>query len=418
MKVAYLVNQYPRNSHTFIRREILAVESLGLEILRYSVRSLEGELATPEDQTEAKRTRVVLDAGVIGHSFAVLATAARSPAALIRAVAAAIQLGWRSDRGLLRHFVYLAEACVLARWLRREGVDHLHAHFGTNSAAVALLCREVGGPPFSFTVHGAAEMEKAETLRLGEKVRRAAFAIAVSDYGRSQLWRWARVQDWAKIHVVRCGLGEDLLAAPRVPVPSAPRLVCVARLTQGKGHLLLIEAAASLARDGVEFEIELAGDGPFRAAIEDLIRKRGLEGRVLCSGWRSGEQIRASIQASRALVHPSFAEGLPVAVMEALALGRPAVATAVAGTSELIEPGVTGWLVPAGSVERLADAMREVLHAPTARLEEMGRAGAALVARCHDATTEAGKLTALFLVRSVTASAGRPAQRAATGGVG
>jgi len=396
MKIAYLVNQYPRTSHTFIRREILAVESAGVEVLRYSVRPLEGELVDPADREELARTRVILDAGVLRHALAVGAVALSTPAALARAAGAALRLGRRSDRGLAVHLIYLAEACLLARWLRQAGARHLHAHFGTNSAAVALLCQAVGGPPFSFTVHGAAEVEKAELFHLADKIAPAAFVAAVSGFGRSQLWRWARAKDWGKIHVVRCGVGEDLLRAPRTPVPEGPRLVCVARLHQGKGHLVLVEAAGLLAAEGLDFEIELAGDGPFRGPIEERIRALGLEGKVRLSGWCDASQIRKSILASRALVHPSFAEGLPVVVVEALALGRPAIATAVAGTPELVEPGKTGWLVPAGSVEALAAAMRAALLAPPAQLEAMGLAGAALVARDYDATREAQTLIGLF----------------------
>jgi len=396
VRIAYLVNQYPRTSHTFIRREILAVEAAGVEVLRYSVRPLEGELVDPADRAELARTRVILDAGLLRHALAVAIVALTRPATLARALAAALRLGRRSDRGLVLHLVYLAEGCLLARWLRQAGAEHLHAHFGTNSAAVALLCRAVGGPPFSFTVHGAAEVEKAELFHLADKIVPAAFVAAVSGFGRSQLWRWARAQDWRKIHVIRCGVGEDLLQAPRTPVPSAPRLVCVARLLQGKGHLVLVEAAGRLAAEGLDIEIDLVGDGPFRGPIEEQIRQRGLEGKVRLSGWRNASQIRESILASRALVHPSFAEGLPVVVMEALALGRPAIATAVAGTPELVEPGVTGWLVPAGSVEALAAAMRAALLAPQAQLEAMGRSGAELVARNHDAAREARTLIGLF----------------------
>ena len=159
---------------------------------------------------------------------------------------------------------------------------------------------------------------------------------------------------------------------------------------------MLVEAAARLAAEGAKFEIVLAGDGPLRAPIEDRIRRAGLEGRVRVAGWMSASQVRDEILRSRALVLPSFAEGLPVVIMEALALGRPVITTSVAGTPELVTAGQTGWLVPAGSVEALVDALREALSAPTARLAEMGRKGAALVALNHDAREEARKLTRLF----------------------
>jgi colanic acid/amylovoran biosynthesis glycosyltransferase len=403
VRVAYLVNQYPATSHTFIRREILALEAKGVEVLRYSIRPSRDTLATEADRSELARTRFVLSSGPLGLLGALLATALTRPLALARALALAVRLGWRSDRSLPLHLVYLAEACVLVRWLRQAGAVHLHAHFGTNPAAVAALCRVLGGPPYSFTVHGPEEFDKPEALKLGEKIRGAAFVVAISSFGRSQLYRWSRHADWAKLEVVRCGVDESLLRASTTPVPAAPRLVCVARLSEQKGHLLLVEAAARLAAEGTPFEVVLVGDGPLRSQVEELIHRHHLEDRVRLAGWMSSDQVRGAIEGSRALLLPSFAEGLPVVVMEALALGRPVITTAIAGIPELVESGVTGWLVPAGSVEALVDAMRACLAASPERLAEMGRAGAARVARHHDASREAEKLARLF-----QASAGPP----------
>jgi glycosyltransferase involved in cell wall biosynthesis len=395
-RVAYLVNAYPATSHSFIRREIQALEAHGLEVLRYSVRPTEGTLVSPEDEAERGRTQVLLDRGARGLLGALLATAATRPAAFLRAAAETVRLGWRSERGLLRHLAYLAEACLLARLLRQAGASHLHAHFGTNPAAVALLCRRLGGPPYSFTVHGPEEFDKAGPLGLRRKAAGAAFVVAVSRFGRSQLWRWLDLADWPKVRVIRCGLGPDLLQAAPSAVPAEPRLVCVARLSEQKGLMVLVEAAARLAAEGERFEVVLVGDGPLRGELERAVRGAGLDDRLRLEGWRSGEEVRRTILASRAMVLPSFAEGLPVVLMEALALGRPVISTWVAGIPELVVPAVNGWLVPAGCAESLATAMRAALHADPAALETMGRAGAALVARQHDASQEAARLAACF----------------------
>lgn len=396
MRVAYLVNTYPRTSVSFIRREIAALEAQGVEVLRFSQRPLEGELPTEADRSEALRTRFILSEGIAGHGLALIAVAVRRPRAFAGAVRAAVRLGWRSDRGLLRHAAYLAEACVLLRWLSRARVEHLHAHFGSNPAAVALLCRLLGGPRYSFTVHGPEEFDKPAFLGLREKIQHAAFVVAVSSYGRAQLCRWARFEDWQKLQVIRCGLDAALLRAPATPSPSAPRLVCVARLNEQKGHMLLVEAVARLREEGREVEVLLAGDGPLRPHVEAAVRRLGVEASVRIGGWMSADQVRAALLASRALLLPSFAEGLPVVLMEAFALGRPAITTAIAGIPELVEPGVSGWLVPAGSVDALVGAMREALDASPARLEAMGRAGALRVRERHDADAEAAKLARLF----------------------
>ena len=394
--VAYLVNQYPQPSQSFIRREIAALEKLGVRVERFTVRSWPGNLVDEGDRAEKQRTRVILSVGALGLLWATLRTMLTRPAKFTSALTLAVRTGYHSDRGLPLNLVYLAEACVLLKWLTESGSRHVHAHFGTNSTGVAMLCRALGGPPYSFTVHGPEEFDRPTFLRLKEKIDRAAFVVAISDFGRSQLYRWCAHEHWPKIHVVRCGVDELFLKVPRTPPPAAPRLVCVGRLSEQKGQLLLVEAAARLAGEGVPLELVLVGDGEMRKDVESLIAKHQLGSTVKLAGWMSNEQVRGEIQNSRAMVLPSFAEGLPVVIMEALALGRPVISTFVAGIPELVRNGETGWLVPAGCVGALADAMRRTLNADVNQLARMGEAGAAAVAERHDASKEAAKLVALF----------------------
>lgn len=172
--------------------------------------------------------------------------------------------------------------------------------------------------------------------------------------------------------------------------------MCVGRLSEEKGQLLLIEAAHRLVSEAADLKLVLVGDGHLRGDVEELIEKLELRSHVEITGWASSDQVRREILNSRALVLPSFAEGLPVVIMEALALGRPVISTFVAGIPELVQPGVCGWLVPAGSIDPLVSAMRKALHMPVLQLEEMGRAGAVRVAELHDVRTEAEKLARLF----------------------
>jgi len=393
MKLAYLVNQYPKVSHTFIRREIAALESLGLEVDRFSLRGTKEHLGDEADEAERRRTRALLDEGAAGLARAGLWMGVRRPRRMLRAARLAYSVGRRSDRGLLRHAVYLAEACKLASWIESSGCEHVHAHFGTNSATVAMLCQELGGPPFSFTVHGPEEFDKPDLIALREKIERCAFALAVSSFGLSQLYRRARFDDWRKLHVVRCGVDASFFDWPRSPVPQSPRLVSVGRLSSQKGQLLLIEAAAELARRGVWFELVLVGDGELRGEIETAIAHHRLGDRIRITGWADGDRVKQEIMAARALVLPSFAEGLPVVLMEAFALGRPVISTFVAGIPELVVPGRSGWLVPAGSVEALAGAMREALEASTLDLDAMAAHGESRVRDLHDVRTSAAALS-------------------------
>lgn len=415
MRVAYLINQYPKISHSFIRREIHALERLGLEIDRIAIRGSVGEELDRFDAAEQRLTRYVLKGGSGALVVAFLAVLFRRPARLLSALGLAWTLSRRAERPLLVHLIYLAEACRIAEWVARDRVDHLHAHFGTNSAEVALLVHELGGPPWSFTVHGPEEFDKAPLIHMPEKLRRCAFVVPISSYGRSQLFRMLDRDSWHKVHVVHCGLEASFFAAAPPPPVATRRLVCVGRLCEQKGQLLLLEAARQLKLRELEFELVLVGDGEMRPDVDAFIARHGLEKQVRVTGWLFNEAVVEEIRAARALVLPSFAEGLPVVLMEAMALGRPVITTFVAGIPELVVSGTSGWLVPAGDVEALASAMRTCLETPVERLAAMGAAARERVAARHDAEREAAKLAQLFKAsasRVLTTSANRTREAA------
>ena len=401
MKIAYLINQYPKVSHSFIRREIAGLEACGIQVARFSVRSCSSELVDEMDKLELKKTRVILEAGILSLLSNLFRVAIARPLRFWKTLWLALKIGWKSERGMVLHFAYLAEACVLLRWVLEAKITQIHAHFGTNSTTVAMLCQALGGPAYSFTVHGQEEFDKPQMLALSEKSKRAAFVVAISSYGKSQLYRWCDRQHWSKIHVIHCGVDQMFLNQPLTSVPDRPRLVCVGRLSEQKGHLLLIEAAGQLAAEGLQFKLVLVGDGPLRPQIEAMMAQLGLQDHVEITGWASNSEVRQHVLDSRAMVAPSFAEGLPVVIMEALALGRPVISTYVAGIPELVQHGRCGWLMPPGSVEALTSAMRTALQLPVEKLEEMGRAGAERVAKRHDVATEANKLAMLFQPESL-----------------
>ena len=396
MKIAYFVNQYPKVSHSFIRREIVALETLGFPIERFALRGWDGDLADQEDLAERGRTRYVLGQGLLPVILAFLRESTVNPLAMLHGLRWTVRLARYSDRSLLRHVVSLAEAAWLKVRLVSLGVSHVHAHFGTNSAEVVMLCHALGGPGYSFTVHGPEEFDKPAALHLREKIEHSRFVVAISSFGRSQLYRWVNRAHWPKIKVVHCGLERAFHEVASVPVAAERRLVCVGRLCEQKGQLLLIEAAHLLSERGHQFELVLAGDGEMRPAIEAGIARYGLGDKVRITGWISSDQVRAELLAARAMVLPSFAEGLPVVIMEAMALRRPVLTTYVAGIPELVEDGRNGWLFPAGSVEELADAMANCLSMDLDQLQVMGDAARERVLQRHDIDTEVAKLARHF----------------------
>jgi colanic acid/amylovoran biosynthesis glycosyltransferase len=394
--IAYFINQYPKVSHSFIRREIMALERQGFRVQRLAVRGWDSEVVDPEDIAERQRTQYVLQAGVLPLVWASLRQLATAPARFMSALALAISMSRHADRPLVLHLVYLAEACRIVPWLKAANSLHVHAHFGTNSTEVVMLAHALGGPSYSFTVHGPEEFDKPQFIGLNQKICRAAFVVAISSYGRSQLFRWVAHTQWTKVQIVHCGLEPAFHRAVVSSPPDVPRLVCVGRLCEQKGQLLLLEAVALLAKRGTHVELVLAGDGEMRPEIEAQINHHQLQQRVRITGWISSDEVRAELVAARALVLPSFAEGLPVVIMEAMALRRPVITTMVAGIPELVIHGESGWLVPAGAVDALAQAMADCLNTQSTRLAAMGEAAHSRVLARHDVNIEAAKLAGHF----------------------
>lgn len=405
LRVAYLVNQYPKVSHSFIRREILALERRGVTVLRIALRGWQDVLVDPRDDAERERTRYVLQRGLAALALTALRTAAARPRRWLAAARLALAMARRSERTLFHHLAYLAEACAILRWLEAEGVDHLHAHFGTNPAEIAMLVRALGGPPYSFTVHGPEEFDKPEALGLHTTCRHAAFVVAISSFGRSQLYRWLAHADWARVKVVHCGLDAEFHRGALATAPAAPRLVCVGRLCEQKGQLLLLQALRQLRDRGIVVQLVLAGDGEMRAEIGALVDALALRSQVRITGWIGSEQVRDEIVAARALVLPSFAEGLPVVIMEAMALRRPVISTYVAGIPELVRDGDTGWLAPAGDIDALARAIELCAATSPEELVRMGECARARVLERHDIDREARKLCEHFVEARATESA-------------
>lgn len=397
MRIAYFINQYPKVSHSFIRREILALEAMNLTISRFSLRPNPDELVDPLDQLELKKTRYLLSAPITEFLIALGICLLNQPSGFFKTLLTVLTLGLKSERGVLRHLIYFAEACLLSAWFKKAEIDHVHAHFGTNSTMVVMLAHRLGGPGYSFTVHGPEEFDKPEFIHLAEKIRNCRFVVAISSYGRSQLFRWIPASEWHKVNIVRCGLDAAFLAQKTTNIPKISRqLLCIGRLCEQKGQLLLLDAMKQLQQEGINCKLVLAGDGPMRKDIENRIAEHQLGSAVEITGWISSERVKALLLESRGMVLPSFAEGLPVVIMEALALRRPVISTYVAGIPELIQQGKNGWLVPPGDVNSLKTAMRELLDASLIELETMGQHGFDAVLAQHDVAKEADKLAALF----------------------
>lgn len=383
MKLAYLLNTYPMTSTTFIRREIEAVERTGFEVTRFAVRRWPERLADPDDTREVEKTHYILGKSAFCLVRAFLMVAMLHPRGLAKAAAATLRLSMAAHGNRLRPFAYLVQAAYLLLQTRQAEITHIHAHFSTNSAAVAMLCRLLGGPTYSFTVHGPDELMDPASLSLDLKVRHARSVVAITEYCRARILENIAEDLASRVWIVPCGL--DFSVFPSQPPAAATRqeLVCVGRLCPAKGQTHIPGAVALLQERFPELRVRLIGDGESRGEIERAIARHGVGDKVQLVGWGSNEQVRDAITQSKALLLPSFHEGLPIVIMEAFALYRPVITTRVAGIPELVDSSC-GWLVEPGNEQDLADAIADAISLQPAQLDRMGAEGRRRVESRHD----------------------------------
>ena len=392
LRIAYLTGEYPRATDTFIQREVAALRAGGLTVETCSMRRTGPEHHTgPEQRTEAAGTFHVLEATLSWRLVAAHLAAWRRPGAWLRA----LRLAWRTSPGgikpTLYQLIYLAEAAVLAQHLRARGLTHLHNHIAKSSCTVAMLASEMSGIPFSFTLHGPDIFYEPHRWRLDEKIARARFIACISHFARSQAMAFSSPEHWAKLHIVHCGVDP---ARYDGPAPDAPaHLLFVGRLAAVKGVPVLLEALQGLIAEYPDLRLTLVGDGPEREDLERLAARLG--DHVNFVGYKSQDEVAALLREATALVLPSFAEGLPVVLMEALAARVPVVTTRIAGVAELVEDEESGLLVPPGDAVALRAALARVLGDAEMR-RRMGEVGRARVVEEFASNSEAAWLAQLF----------------------
>ncbi len=393
-KIAYLTGEYPRASDTFIQREVAALRKHGHEVETCSIRTTGAEhLVGPEQRDEHARTFKVLDA-------------AKNPMRLIRShlrwlrtpgrYAKALGLAWRTApkgiKGRLYNLIYFLEAGVLAAHLQDQGVRHLHNHIAKASRTVAMLSEALSGIPYSFTIHGPDIFFEPHHWRIDEKTKRARFVACISDYCRSQLMCFADQSDWDKLHIVHCGIEPDRYGKTW---HSGQRLLFVGRLAAVKGVPILFQAIDKLKGDMPELQLKLIGDGPERTTLESMSKRLGLDDQVEFLGYKNQSEVAEALLQTDLFVLPSFAEGVPVVLMEAMASGVPVITTQIAGIPELVSHGESGWLVPPGDVDALCAALTRAFIDPPER-QAMGEEGRETVEAHFNTHKEAAWLSQLI----------------------
>jgi glycosyltransferase involved in cell wall biosynthesis len=411
VKVAYLCNFYPAISNTFILREVRALRRQGAEVHTFTVRRPGREqLLSAADREEHASTCAILPLAPLTMLRAHLAGVLRRPHRYLATLALAWRLSRPGARARLWQLFYFAEAVLVWDHCRRRGIRHIHAHFTHVASDDALLAAHLGGWTWSFTTHGGLEFFDVSRTLLAEKARRADAVVCVSDFGRSQVLAHVEEEHWEKVHVVRCGIEPSAFTRrtgdareQAATEPASLEVLCVARLVRLKGHAVLLRALARLRAAGVAARVTLVGDGPSRGALERLAAQLGVADAVTFAGAVGQDEIAAWYAAADVFCLPSFAEGLPVVLMEAMAMGLPVVASRITGVPELVEHERGGLLVTPGRSDELADALAR-LAADRALCARLGFAARAAVLARHDVDREAELLHGI-LARTIAAAA-------------
>lgn len=409
LHVGYLTTHYPALSHVFIEREVRAVRSSGTRVSTFSIRpSGAPDVLGAAHAAAYRETTCLFSISKSRWVSAHLRFAARHPRTYLSTLRDALGVG-HSVRDKVWQLIYLAEAVMLFTSARAQGVQHLHAHHANNVAEVSRLAcqlsRVLDEPwEWSFTMHGSAEFWNVERFRLVHKVQHAQFVACISDFTRSQLMALTPEAEWHKMHVVHMGVDMErypahatLRQARRTnQADRTLRVLFVGRLIEAKGVSLLIQALADMRLAGHHVHAHIVGDGPFRNQLERLVTVRGLDAFVDFVGPLGQEDLLREYEWADAFCLPSFIEGLPVVLMEAIASELPVVTTRIAGISELVIDGTAGGvLVRPGRTDDLAAALSRMLE-DGEWADDLGRKGRALVQTAFDSHTEGAKLARLF----------------------
>jgi len=398
MNLAYLVSQHPAVNHAFMLREIARLRQLGFQIAVASIARPDRPLEklTGEERTAVQTIFYVKSAGVAAAAKAHASVLLRRPVKYLGTLLFALGLGDWSPRKTVSAGFYFVEAVIVGEWMRRQNVNHVHIHY---SSTVGLIAARLFPITISIMFHGPDEFNDPAGFRIADKVAASRFACAISNYARSQLMKSCEYEQWSKLEVTPLGVDVSVFS-PRAlpPSRSAFHMVCAARLAPVKGQHILLAALQILVQEGRNVSMHLAGGGPDRQSLEQDVQARGLQQQVVFEGLLNQDQLRQLYRESDAMVLASFAEGVPVALMEAMAMEIPCVTTWITGVPELIENMQDGILVAPGDEHALAAAIGRLIDDPELRLR-LGRAGRVKVLEKYDLNRNGARLAEIFTRR-------------------
>ena len=429
MRIACLTGRYPGITHTFILREVRALRRLGVDVRCFSIwRTAENELLSPLEREEWRETDALLPLRASRLARAHLRALLHGPRAYAATFARALKLSYPGARRRALAITWFAEAIMLWDACERLGIRHIYAQLQGTAPMVALLAVEFANAGHGSTarwswsqrLHGSKEFYDVYPERLAVRAVSAKFIACISDYTRSQVMAFVPEELWDKLVVVRCGVdleeftprghkGEDDREGE-----GQPRILTVGRVDAMKGTVLLLEALAELRRRGLEAKLTVVGDGPSKPKAMAVAHRLGVGEQVRWEGAVGQDRIRDFYAQCDVFCLPSFAEGVPIVLMEAMAMEVPVVANAITGVVELVEDGVSGRLLRPGRLDQLTEALSCLLHDRELR-GAMGRAGRSKIEAEYNLNTNVRELARIFADGPARASDGRRSSLAESG---
>jgi colanic acid/amylovoran biosynthesis glycosyltransferase len=402
-RMAYLSAQHPMLSMIFIVREIAQLEQLGFDIEVASVNNADRprDKLTAIEAAQADKTYYIKAHGLAGALAAHAHTLFTRPLRYLRGWRYAASLAGLDLRALAMQCLYLTEALMLGRWMQRRQLAHVHVHLGSQPATVGLLAKQVFDIGLSITVHGADEFYDAWRQHLAQKVAHADFIVCISNFARSQLMFVSDSRHWNNLVVCRLGIDVTLFNPrpyTRTRADEPFHILCVGRLSAAKGQQLLIEAVARLRSMGRPVSLDIVGGGANMPVLQALVRQHGLADVVTLSGPVNQDRIREHYARADCFAMASFAEGVPVVLMEAMSMQIPCVTSHITGIPELITHDENGLLTPPSNVDGLVAQLDRLIADPVLarRFPEAARTQ---VQMHYDLQGNVAKLAAIFAER-------------------
>lgn len=289
----------------------------------------------------------------------------------------------------------LIEVGIIVNWMFKKNISHTHVHFANPAATVMMIASFYKNISYSMSVHGPDIFYNIEANILTEKIKKALFVRCISFYCQSQLMRIVSYNYWQNFHIIRCGIDPKVYIPRPEPLNDKPELLCVGRLVSAKGQHILLQACSKLSEDNINYHLTFVGDGEDRPTLELSVNELNIKENITFTGAIGQDDVLPYYEKANIFVLASFAEGVPVVLMEAMAKEIPSISTRITGIPELIENNVDGILVDSSNVSELAQKLKELITNPD-RLKQLGVNGRKKVLKKYDLNANCKALADIF----------------------